>query len=194
MARKQIARDQIVKLIVGAGQASPSPPVGPALGSKGVKSIDFCKVGESLSINVPPKSDNRAGVQRTHSSHDTRGSYTCSSHRSPGPFFSLRTPNTNHILSPAPSRRGEGAQEQASWRWCCRQRKRWGSFVEAYLRYRQDQTIRAPSLRPFTRRSMQKRHCSGKVLRDHGRTLKDTGGAPGIDHIYEIATQVLLAQ
>ncbi|KAM6521277.1 mitochondrial 54S ribosomal protein YmL19 [Fusarium solani] len=35
--------DQIVKLIVGAGQASPSPPVGPALGSKGVKSMDFCK-------------------------------------------------------------------------------------------------------------------------------------------------------
>jgi len=44
MARKPIARDQIVKLIVGAGQASPSPPVGPALGSKGVKSMDFCKV------------------------------------------------------------------------------------------------------------------------------------------------------
>ncbi|EXJ84368.1 50S ribosomal protein L11 [Capronia epimyces CBS 606.96] len=43
MARKVPARDQIVKLIVGAGQASPSPPVGPALGSKGVKSIDFCK-------------------------------------------------------------------------------------------------------------------------------------------------------
>lgn len=36
--------DQIVKLIVGAGQASPSPPVGPALGSKGIKSMDFCKV------------------------------------------------------------------------------------------------------------------------------------------------------
>ncbi|KAL7804227.1 ribosomal protein L11, N-terminal domain-containing protein [Trichoderma afarasin] len=39
--------DTIVKLIVGAGQASPSPPVGPALGSKGVKSMDFCKVGHS---------------------------------------------------------------------------------------------------------------------------------------------------
>ena len=38
------AVDQVVKLIVGAGQASPSPPVGPALGSKGVKSMDFCKV------------------------------------------------------------------------------------------------------------------------------------------------------
>ena len=36
--------DQMVKLIVGAGQASPSPPVGPALGSKGIKSMDFCKV------------------------------------------------------------------------------------------------------------------------------------------------------
>lgn len=39
--------DQIVKLIVGAGQASPSPPVGPALGSKGVKSMDFCKVSKN---------------------------------------------------------------------------------------------------------------------------------------------------
>ncbi|KAI9672013.1 MAG: hypothetical protein M1829_004557 [Trizodia sp. TS-e1964] len=44
MAAKAIPRDQIVKLIVGAGQATPSPPIGPALGSKGVKSIDFCKV------------------------------------------------------------------------------------------------------------------------------------------------------
>jgi hypothetical protein len=44
MARKVLAKEQVVKLIVGAGQASPSPPVGPALGSKGVKSMDFCKV------------------------------------------------------------------------------------------------------------------------------------------------------
>lgn len=44
MAKKALANDQIVKLIVGAGQASPSPPVGPALGSRGVKSMDFCKV------------------------------------------------------------------------------------------------------------------------------------------------------
>jgi hypothetical protein len=51
MARKALQNDQIVKLIVGAGQASPSPPVGPALGSKGVKSMDFCKVCHSrLSI------------------------------------------------------------------------------------------------------------------------------------------------
>ncbi|PGH14128.1 ribosomal protein L11 [Helicocarpus griseus UAMH5409] len=43
MGSKAAAKDVIVKLIVGAGQASPSPPVGPALGSKGVKSMDFCK-------------------------------------------------------------------------------------------------------------------------------------------------------
>lgn len=42
--RPMAATDQVVKLIVGAGLASPSPPVGPALGSKGVKSMDFCKV------------------------------------------------------------------------------------------------------------------------------------------------------
>ncbi len=40
--------EQVVKIIVGAGQASPSPPVGPALGSKGIKSMDFCKVGSLL--------------------------------------------------------------------------------------------------------------------------------------------------
>jgi large subunit ribosomal protein L11 len=40
--------DQVVKLIVGAGQATAAPPIGPALGSKGVKSIDFCKVSLML--------------------------------------------------------------------------------------------------------------------------------------------------
>ncbi|KAK6437355.1 mitochondrial 54S ribosomal protein YmL19 [Oleoguttula sp. CCFEE 5521] len=51
MARKMMANDQIVKLIVGAGQASPSPPVGPALGSKGVKSMDFCKEFNARTAN-----------------------------------------------------------------------------------------------------------------------------------------------
>ncbi|KAG0673716.1 hypothetical protein C6P40_002243 [Pichia californica] len=36
-------KDISVKLIVGAGKAAPTPPVGPALGSKGIKAIDFCK-------------------------------------------------------------------------------------------------------------------------------------------------------
>ena len=41
--------EQVVKLLVGAGQASPGPPVGPVLGSKGVKSMDFCKVSQACS-------------------------------------------------------------------------------------------------------------------------------------------------
>lgn len=33
----------LVKLWVPAGQATPTPPIGPALGQRGVKAIDFCK-------------------------------------------------------------------------------------------------------------------------------------------------------
>lgn len=40
MAKKVVA---IVKLQCPAGQANPSPPVGPALGQHGVNIMDFCK-------------------------------------------------------------------------------------------------------------------------------------------------------
>ena len=40
MAKKIIA---VVKLQCPAGQANPSPPVGPALGQHGVNIMDFCK-------------------------------------------------------------------------------------------------------------------------------------------------------
>lgn len=46
--------NQIVKLIVPAGGASPAPPVGPALGAKGVKSIDFCKEFNARTANLEP--------------------------------------------------------------------------------------------------------------------------------------------
>lgn len=35
--------DAIIKLQVKGGQANPAPPVGPALGSKGVNIMEFCK-------------------------------------------------------------------------------------------------------------------------------------------------------
>jgi large subunit ribosomal protein L11 len=44
-------KNVLIKLIVGAGQASPQPPVGPALGSKGVKAIDFCKEFNARTAN-----------------------------------------------------------------------------------------------------------------------------------------------
>jgi large subunit ribosomal protein L11 len=40
MAKKIIAQ---IKLQVRAGQANPSPPIGPALGQHGVNIMDFCK-------------------------------------------------------------------------------------------------------------------------------------------------------
>lgn len=35
--------DGIIKLQIPAGQANPSPPVGPALGQRGVNIMEFCK-------------------------------------------------------------------------------------------------------------------------------------------------------
>ena len=40
MAKKEIA---MIKLQLPAGQANPSPPVGPALGAHGVNIMEFCK-------------------------------------------------------------------------------------------------------------------------------------------------------
>lgn len=54
MSKKAAAKNVLVKLIVGAGQASPQPPVGPALGSKGVKAIDFCKNFNAQTANYKP--------------------------------------------------------------------------------------------------------------------------------------------
>ena len=41
MAKKQVAA--VVKIQIPAGQASPAPPVGTALGPHGVAIMDFCK-------------------------------------------------------------------------------------------------------------------------------------------------------
>ncbi|MFC1516525.1 50S ribosomal protein L11 [Thermodesulfobacteriota bacterium] len=48
MAKKVIAQ---IKLQVTAGQANPSPPIGPALGQHGVNIMDFCKAFNSRTAN-----------------------------------------------------------------------------------------------------------------------------------------------
>lgn len=48
------AKGAMIKLIVGAGKAAPAPPVGPALGSKGVKAIDFCKEFNARTAHYQP--------------------------------------------------------------------------------------------------------------------------------------------
>jgi len=49
--------DGYIKLNIPAGAANPSPPVGPALGQRGVNIMEFCKAfnasTESLEKNMP---------------------------------------------------------------------------------------------------------------------------------------------
>lgn len=49
MAKKITA---YVKLQVKAGEANPSPPVGPALGQKGVNIMEFCKAFNAKTQNL----------------------------------------------------------------------------------------------------------------------------------------------
>jgi len=43
-----------IKLQVAAGQANPSPPVGPALGQHGVNIMEFCKAFNAKTQNAEP--------------------------------------------------------------------------------------------------------------------------------------------
>ena len=43
-----------IKLQVAAGQANPSPPVGPALGQHGVNIMEFCKAFNAQTQNMEP--------------------------------------------------------------------------------------------------------------------------------------------
>jgi large subunit ribosomal protein L11 len=51
MAKKVTA---YIKLQVKAGQANPSPPVGPALGQRGVNIMEFCKAFNAATQKVEP--------------------------------------------------------------------------------------------------------------------------------------------
>lgn len=43
-----------IKLIIPAGKANPSPPVGPALGQKGVNIMEFCKAFNAATSSIEP--------------------------------------------------------------------------------------------------------------------------------------------
>lgn len=51
MAKKVVA---YIKLQVAAGQANPSPPVGPALGQHGVNIMEFCKTFNAQTQGLEP--------------------------------------------------------------------------------------------------------------------------------------------
>jgi large subunit ribosomal protein L11 len=46
--------DAYIKLQVKAGQANPSPPVGPALGQRGLNIMEFCKTFNAKTKDIEP--------------------------------------------------------------------------------------------------------------------------------------------
>jgi large subunit ribosomal protein L11 len=53
MAKKEISG--YVKLQINGGQANPAPPVGPALGQRGINIMDFCKAFNEKTKNFMGK-------------------------------------------------------------------------------------------------------------------------------------------
>jgi len=54
MAKKEKKVENLVKLQIPAGQANPSPPVGPALGQAGLNIMEFCNAFNSQTANSEP--------------------------------------------------------------------------------------------------------------------------------------------
>ena len=54
MAKKTKKIENLVKLQIPAGQANPSPPVGPALGQAGLNIMEFCNAFNSQTANSEP--------------------------------------------------------------------------------------------------------------------------------------------
>ncbi|NNM59579.1 MAG: 50S ribosomal protein L11 [Legionellales bacterium] len=48
MAKKLVGK---IKLIIPAGSANPSPPIGPALGQRGLNIMEFCKAFNAATVN-----------------------------------------------------------------------------------------------------------------------------------------------
>jgi large subunit ribosomal protein L11 len=46
--------DGYIKLTIPAGKATPAPPIGPALGQKGVNIIEFCKAFNAATSSMEP--------------------------------------------------------------------------------------------------------------------------------------------
>lgn len=159
--------DQIVKLIVEAGKASPSPPVGPALGSKGVKSMDFCKVKTTpipTGIMRRVADHNYPGVQRANSTYTPRNAHANPSHGTSGSIISLRCADATNLLVPQEcggftgrQERKEKGSEQA------RPRDSRDSYFETRLRDCEGEANRTATLRSSSTKYLQIGHRASQI-------------------------------
>jgi len=78
--------DGYIKLQVPAGQANPSPPIGPALGQRGLNIMEFCKAFNAQTQKLEPG----APIPVTITVYSDR-SFS----------FVLRTPPVSHLLKKA---------------------------------------------------------------------------------------------
>jgi large subunit ribosomal protein L11 len=102
--------DGYIKLQVSAGQANPSPPIGPALGQRGVNIPEFCKQFNAATQKLEPGSP----IPTVITVYADR-SFT----------FEMRTPPASYLLKKAakigkgsqtPGRAGAGTVTQAQLR------------------------------------------------------------------------------
>jgi len=84
MAKKQIAG--YIKLQVPAGSANPSPPVGPALGQRGLNIMEFCKAFNAATQEM----EKGAPVPVTITAYEDR-TFT----------FEMKTPPASYLLKKA---------------------------------------------------------------------------------------------
>jgi len=84
-----------IKLQVPAGQANPSPPIGPALGQRGVNIPEFCKQFNAATQKLEPRSP----IPTVITVYSDR-SFT----------FEMRTPPASYLLKKA-AKIGSGSKE-----------------------------------------------------------------------------------
>lgn len=93
------AGPSLLKLVIPAGKAAAGPPIGPALGQKGVKAIDFCKqfneVSKAYLGEIPLRTEILVKPDRTFS-------------------FTIRPPATGWLL-----KRAAGINKASSERRVC---------------------------------------------------------------------------
>jgi large subunit ribosomal protein L11 len=93
--------DGYIKLQVPAGQANPSPPVGPALGQQGVNIMEFCKAfnaetqGLEPGLPIPVVITVYSDRSFTFIKKTPPASVCCA--RSPASSQGLGTPNTDKV-------------------------------------------------------------------------------------------------